>query len=310
MSKEKWNAENIPNQKGKVVIVTGSSSGIGFEAARVLANKEATVIIAVRNLEKGNKAAEKILAQNKEAEIKVMELDLANLESVEKFAAAFKKTYSRLDLLINNAGVMVPPYSKTEDGFELQFGTNHLGHFALTGLLLEVLLATKGARIVNISSSAHKFGEINFDDLDWEKRNYSAWRAYADSKIANLYFTFELDHQLKENGLELVVTAAHPGWTATELQRHAGLTDFLNGFLAMDISRGTLPGLRAAFEKEAKGGEFFGPDGLFELWGDPVEVKPNTLSTDEAIAKRLWDISEQLTGVKFDFNRKANRAGK
>ncbi|MBX7174865.1 MAG: SDR family NAD(P)-dependent oxidoreductase, partial [Pyrinomonadaceae bacterium] len=149
MSSEKWTAENIPNQKGKVVIVTGSSSGIGFEAARVLAEKQATVIIAVRNLEKGNKAVEKILAQNKDAEVRVMELDLANLESVEKFAENFKKEYSRLDLLINNAGVMIPPYSKTADGFELQFGTNHLGHYALTGLLLELLLKTEGARIVN-----------------------------------------------------------------------------------------------------------------------------------------------------------------
>jgi len=310
MKNENWTAENIPDQKGRVAIVTGSSSGIGYEAARVLADKEATVIIAVRNLEKGSKAAEKILAQNKDADIKVMQLDLASLESVAKFAENFKKAYSRLDLLINNAGVMVPPYEKTTDGFELQFGTNHLGHFALTGRLLEVLLNTEGARVVNISSSAHKFGDINFDDLTWENRSYSPWRAYGDSKIANLYFTFELNRKLKENNLGMIVTAAHPGWTATELQRHAGFTDFLNGFFAMDISKGTLPGLRAAIEAGLKGGEFFGPDGLFELWGNAVEVTPNALSKDEEIAKKLWEVSEQLTGVKFEFNKKASSASK
>jgi NAD(P)-dependent dehydrogenase (short-subunit alcohol dehydrogenase family) len=188
MKNENWTAENIPDQKGKTAIVTGSSSGIGYEAARVLANKGASVIVAVRNLEKGNKAAEKILAQNETADIKVMALDLANLESVAKFAENFKKSHARLDLLVNNAGVMVPPYSKTPDGFELQFGTNHLGHFALTARLLELLLNTDGARVVNISSSAHKFGSLDFDDLTWEKRSYSPWRAYGDSKIANLYF--------------------------------------------------------------------------------------------------------------------------
>jgi NAD(P)-dependent dehydrogenase (short-subunit alcohol dehydrogenase family) len=308
MKNENWTAENIPNQKGRVVVVTGSSSGIGYEAARVLANKEATVIIAVRNLEKGSKAAEKILGQNKYADVKVMELDLANLESVARFAENFKNAFARLDLLINNAGVMVPPYAKTADGFELQFGTNHLGHFALTGRLLEVLLKTEGARVVNISSSAHKFGDINFDDLTWENRSYSAWRAYGDSKIANLYFTFEFDRKLKENGLGLITAAAHPGWTATELQRHAGFTDFLNGFFAMDISRGALPGLRAGLDPNLKGGEFFGPDGLFELWGNAVEVAPNALSKDETIARKLWEVSEQLTGVKFEFGRKANSA--
>jgi NAD(P)-dependent dehydrogenase (short-subunit alcohol dehydrogenase family) len=308
MNNEKWTAENIPDQKGRVAIVTGSSSGIGYEAARVLANKRATVIIAVRNLEKGGKATEKILAQNKEADVKVMEMDLANLESVAKFAENFKKAYSRLDLLINNAGVMIPPYEKTADGFELQFGTNHLGHFALTGLLLEVLMNTEGARIVNVSSSAHKWGSLDFDDLAWEKRSYSAWSAYGASKIANLYFTYELDRKLKENNLDTLVSAAHPGWTATELQRHMGFTEFLNSLFAQDISMGALPTLRAAIETRIKGGEFFGPDGLFELRGNPVKVESNSLSKDALIAKRLWEVSEQLTGVKFEFNKKASSA--
>lgn len=310
MSSENWTAENIPNQKGKVVIVTGSSSGIGFEAARVLAEKQATVIIAVRNLEKGNKAIEKILSQNKEADVKVMELDLANLESVEKFAENFKKEYSRLDLLINNAGVMIPPYSKTADGFELQFGTNHLGHYALTGLLLELLLATEGARIVNVSSGAHKAGKLDFDDLNWEKRRYSAWRAYGDSKISNLYFTYELNRKLKENNLDLLVTAAHPGYTATELQRNMGVFEFLNHIFAQSVSMGTLPTLRAATENGLKGGEYFGPNGFMEMRGFPVRVESNELSKDESIAKKLWEISENLTGVKFEFKAKPEKIGK
>jgi NAD(P)-dependent dehydrogenase (short-subunit alcohol dehydrogenase family) len=309
MKNENWTADNIPNQKGRVAIVTGSSSGIGYEAARVLAEKQATVIIAVRNLEKGGKALEKILAQNNNAGIKVMQLNLANLESVAEFAENFKKAFARLDLLVNNAGVMIPPYEKTKDGFELQFGTNHLGHFALTGRLLDVLINTEGARVVNVSSGAHKIGNIDFDDLTWEKRGYSPWKAYGASKIANLYFTFELDRKLKENRIETLATAAHPGWTATELQRHTGFTEFLNSFFAMDISQGALPTLRAATEANLKGAEYFGPNGLFEMRGYPVEVQSNALAKDKAIARRLWEVSEQLTGVKFEFNKKANSAG-
>ena len=310
MSNENWTAKNIPNQKGKVVIVTGSSSGIGYEAARVLANKEATVIIAVRSLDKGNKAVEKILGQNKDADVKVMQLDLADLKSVKNFAENFKKNYPRLDLLINNAGVMIPPYSKTVDGFELQFGTNHLGHFALTAQLLEVLVKTKDARIVNVSSGAHKVGNINFDDLTWEKRSYSSWRAYGDSKIANLYFTYELNKKLKENNLNVIATAAHPGYTATQLQRNMGIFEFLNNIFAQNISMGALPTLRAATEDSLKGAEYFGPNGLMEMWGFPVRVESNTLSKDEAIAKKLWKVSEELTGVKFEFNQKMQSAGK
>ena len=304
MTNEKWTTENIPNQNGRVVIVTGSSSGIGYETARILAEKQATVIIAVRNLEKGNAAADKIKSGIKDADLRILELDLANLESVKNFAENFKKNYSQLDLLINNAGVMIPPYSKTADGFELQLGTNHLGHFALTGQLLELLINTKSARIVNVSSSAHKTGSINFDDLNWEKRGYSGWKAYGDSKIANIYFTRELDKKLKENHLDLITTASHPGWTATELQRNSGIVEFLNKFFAQDISMGALPTLRAAIEKDLTGAEYFGPNGFMELRGYPVEVETNKLSKDEAIAKKLWEVSEELTGVKFEFDKK------
>jgi NAD(P)-dependent dehydrogenase (short-subunit alcohol dehydrogenase family) len=304
MKNEKWNTENILSQKGRIVIVTGSSSGIGYETARVLANKQASVIIAVRNLDKGNKALAKIIQQNKDADVQVMELDLANLASVKNFTENFQKNYSRLDLLINNAGVMIPPYAKTTDGFELQFGTNHLGHFALTGQLLELLISTKGSRIVNVSSGAHNFGKIDFDDLNWEKRNYAQWTAYGDSKLANLYFTYELDRKLKEQGINTLVTASHPGWTATELQRTAGdVMKYLNGIFAQNITMGALPTLRAAIEEGLKGAEYFGPNGFMEIGGYPVKVESNKLSKDRAIAQKLWEVSENLTGVKFEFNK-------
>ncbi|MGI9533660.1 MAG: SDR family NAD(P)-dependent oxidoreductase [Thermodesulfobacteriota bacterium] len=298
----KWTAENIPDQKGRVAIVTGSSSGIGYEAARVLANKNAEVIIAVRNKEKGDKAIQKIKEQNQNADIKLMLLDLASLKSIRNFAEEFKKKYTRLDLLINNAGVMMPPYSKTEDGFELQLGTNHLGHFALTGLLFELIKNTTGSRIVNVSSYAHNFGNINFDDLNWEKRKYNTQRAYGDSKLANLYFIYELQDRLAKSGSNPMVTAAHPGWTATELQRHSGLIRFLNNFFAMQIEQGALPTLRAALEENAQSGDFYGPDGFMEWRGYPVKVGSNKLSHDKEIAKKLWDVSEELTDVRFNLN--------
>ncbi|MEH2059344.1 MAG: SDR family NAD(P)-dependent oxidoreductase [Nostoc sp.] len=310
MKNQKWNAENIPSQKGRVAIVTGSSSGIGYETARVLANKQASVIIAVRNLDKGNKALAKILQQNKDADVKVMELDLANLASVKNFAENFQKNYLRLDLLINNAGVMIPPYSKTTDGFELQFGTNHLGHFALTGQLLQLLIGTEGSRIVNLSSSAHIMGKIDFDDLNWEKRSYDKWKAYGDSKLASLYFTYELDRKLKDNGIDIIVTASHPGWTATELQRTWGFMEYLSSIFAQDITMGALPTLRAAIEADLKGAEFFGPNGFMTMRGYPIKAETNKLSKDKAIAKKLWVVSEKLTGVKFEFKKKISSSSR
>jgi len=237
-----------------------------------------------------------------------MRLDLADLSSVKHFAEEFVSTYSRLDRLINNAGVMLPPYSKTVDGFELQFGTNHLGHFALTARLMSLLNETNGSRVVNVASSAEKFGRLNFDDLAWEKRQYKGCSAYGDSKIANLYFTYELDRRLKRSSSGVIVTAAHPGWTATELQRHTGIMERLNDFFAQDISMGALPTLRAAYDKEAHGGEYYGPSGFMELRGYPVQVSSNKLSKDQTIAPRLWKVSENLTGVMFDVGRTADGA--
>ncbi len=299
MKKNKWDIENISDQNGKTIIVTGSSSGIGFEAARVLALKNAEVIIAVRNSIKGEKALEKIISEKKDAKVKVMHLDLADLKSVGIFADEFKKKNTKLDILINNAGVMVPPYSKTSDGFELQMGTNHFGHFALTLQLLDILNNTKGSRIVNVSSMAHKYGNIDFDDLNWEKRKYKPMRSYGDSKIANLYFTSELSKKLKEKGTDTKVTSAHPGWTATDLQRHNSAAEFLNGFFAQKVNMGALPTLYAAIGEDAESGDFFGPSGFMEIKGYPKKVSPNKLSRDKIIAKKLWEVSEKVTGVKY-----------
>lgn len=308
MKNDNWTSENIPDQSGKVAIVTGASSGIGYEAARIMANKGASVIIAVRSLDKGNAAASKIVAQNKDADVTVMLLDLADLASVKAFAGDIKAKQGRLDLLVNNAGVMIPPYAQTADGFELQFGTNHLGHFALTAQLYGLLEGTDGSRIVNVSSGAHTAGHLDFDDLTWEKRRYRAWSAYGDSKIANLYFTYELDRRLKAAGSRVKAIAAHPGWTATDLQRHSSLINFLNGFFAQSIAMGTLPTLRAAFDPAATGGEYYGPGGFRGMRGYPVEVQSNELSHDAAIADRLWQVSEALTGVTFDAGKKSEVA--
>ena len=299
MVKKKWDSRDIADQKGRVAVVTGASSGIGYETARVLAEKNAAVVIAVRNLKKGNDAAEKIKSGHRSAEIKVMELDLADLSSVRRFAEKFTCDYSRLDLLINNAGVMMPPYSRTSDGFELQFGTNHLGHFALTGLLLELIAKTPGSRIVNVSSGAHKFGDLDFEDLNWKTRPYRKAKAYGDSKIANIYFTYELQKKLRDAGYATLVTAAHPGWTATELQRHAGLFRFLNNFLAQGIEMGALPTLYAAVGPDAEACDYFGPSGLGEMRGYPKKVESNGLSHDKKISAKLWRESEDLTGIEY-----------
>jgi len=302
MSKQNWTAENISDQKEKIAIVTGSSSGIGYEAARVLANKNAKVIIAVRNLTKGEIAKSNITAQFNNADIDVMKIDLADLDSVNGFVADYSKKFDRLDLLLNNAGVMIPPYSKTKNGFELQMGTNHFGHYALTLQLMGIIEKTPDSRIVNVSSAAHKYGNLNFDDINWEKRKYKAWKAYGDSKIANLYFTRELARRLKNSDKRILVTAAHPGWTATELQRHSGLFEYLNKFFAMSIEQGALSTLRAAFDENAKSGDYFGPDGFMEWKGYPVKVEMNKLAEDTSLAKKLWNVSEQLTNVKINLN--------
>jgi NAD(P)-dependent dehydrogenase (short-subunit alcohol dehydrogenase family) len=298
MSKHDWSAEALGGQSGRVAIVTGSNSGIGFETARVLAGKGATVAMACRNLEKANPKADEIRAAHPGADVEVMQLDLSDLGSVQRFAEAFRAKHSRLDLLINNAGIMVPPYGKTAQGFETQFGVNHLGHFALTGSLLDLITDTPGSRIVTVSSIAHYMGRIDFADLNWEK-GYRAQAAYGQSKIANLLFTYELQRRLAAAGKDTIAVAAHPGWTETNLQEHAKGVKFLNRFLAQEPLMGALPTLYAATEPGVNGAEYFGPNGFMEMNGPPKKVKSNKRSQDRNVAERLWNVSEELTGVHF-----------
>jgi len=299
MAKSKWNSDHIADHKGKIAIVTGATSGLGKEASRVLAEKNAEVIMAVRNTAKGEIVASEIREADSDANITIMELDLGSLKSVKTFSDAFLKKYDRLDILINNAGVMMCPYSKTEDGFEIQMGTNHLGHFALTGQLMPLLKKTPDSRIVATSSVVHRNGAIDFSDLNWESRPYKTGKAYGDSKIANLYFTYALAKKLSVSGSNPIVCAAHPGWTATELQRHSGLFSFLNNFFAQSLSMGTLPTLRAATDPEVNNGDYYGPGGMMEMRGYPLKVKSNQRSRDEKSAEKLWELSEEMTGVSY-----------
>jgi len=310
MGTMRWTSEQMTDQTGKVAIVTGSNSGIGLEEARALANKGATVVMACRDARRGESAADDIRSGEPAGTVEVMTLDLADLESVRRFADAFKERYDRLDLLVNNAGVMMPPASKTADGFELQFGTNHLGHFALTGLLLDLLLATQGSRVVSVSSQAHRMGAIDFDDLQWERRPYKEGASYGQSKLANLLFIYELQRRLAAAGADTIAVAAHPGWTGTNLQRHSGIFKAMNPIFAMKPWQGSLPTLYAATADDVRGGEYYGPGGLFEMRGFPKKVDSTDASKDEAVARRLWEISEDLTGVSFEFEPSARKAAK
>ncbi len=297
MQKANWTTDDILNVKGKVAVVTGGNSGLGKETARVLAQKGVKVILAVRSTDRGEDAAIEIRKEFPKSYVEVMKLDLSSLASVKNFAKEFLGRYEHLDFLINNAGVMVPPYTKTEDGFELQFGTNHLAHFALTGLLLPLLESTEDSRIVTISSVAHLTGDVNFHDLAWEQRKYDAPKAYADSKIANLYFTYELARKLNKSSIK--VLAAHPGWTSTNLQKNWRLFRLLNPFFAQKPEMGALPTLRAATDPDAQSGDYFGPSGWQEVRGYPKKVASNKRSNDKEIAENLWRASEKLTGIKY-----------
>jgi NAD(P)-dependent dehydrogenase (short-subunit alcohol dehydrogenase family) len=287
-----WSTTDIPDMTGRIVIVTGANSGIGRAAARALAGAGARVVLAVRDTTKGREAASTM-----PGDTEVRALDLASLASVREFAGGWK---GGLDLLINNAGVMVPPFSRTADGFELQFGTNHLGHFALTNLLLEHVTG----RVVTVSSTAHRIGSIDFDDLNWEHKPYRASRAYGQSKLANLLFTAELQRRLTAVGSPVLATAAHPGYAATNLQFHSGrrVLDILstvgNRVLAQDEDGGALPTLYAA-TADVPGDSFAGPGGFMEQRGAPKLVGRTDAARDADVARRLWDVSEELTGVCF-----------
>lgn len=294
-----WTFDDIPDQTGRAAIVTGANTGIGFETARMLAQKGANVVLACRSLEKGNAAVERIMKDKPAGTASAEALDLSDLESVAAFAKGFVSRRERLDLLINNAGVMVPPFSRTRQGFELQFGTNHLGHVALTARLLPLLEQTAGARIVVVSSTAHTVGRIQLDDLNWDRRSYSAWAAYSQSKLANLLFALELQRRLEARGSKVTVTAAHPGYTATDLQRTSGVVRLLNPLFAMKPADGALPTLRAATDPAAVGGSYWGPSRLFELNGPPALARIARRAKDTVIAARLFEESEVLAGVSF-----------
>jgi NAD(P)-dependent dehydrogenase (short-subunit alcohol dehydrogenase family) len=302
---EKWTAERIPDQSGRTALVTGANSGLGFVTARELARKGATVVLACRNLEKGEGARILCETQVPDAQLELEELDLASLASVREFAERFRADREGLDILINNAGVMAPPRRRTADGFELQFGTNHLGHFALTGLLIGEMEGREDARVVTLSSNAHRMGRIAFDNLGGD-RHYFRWRAYGQSKLANLLFALELDRRLRAAGSTIKSLAAHPGYAATNLQfagppgPDAAFMKVTNRLLAQSDEMGALPTLYAATEPGLQGGTFCGPDGFLEWRGHPKPVAPSGAARDEQLARRLWEVSEEMTGVRFE----------
>ncbi len=304
-----WTAADIPDLTGKLALVTGANSGLGLETTRALAGKGARVIMACRSANKAEAARAQLIADGVPAELlELRSLDLSSLASVREFSEAVLAEHERLDLLINNAGVMALPYAKTADGFEMQIGTNHLGHFALTGLLIDRLLATAGARVVTVSSLAHKLGKIRFDDLSWE-RGYRRWPAYGQSKLANLLFSFDLQRRLEAAGAGLLSLASHPGYAATNLQlvgpqlRGSGFFERFygaaNATVAQDAAAGALPSLYAATAPDVGGGEYFGPAGPMQLWGGPTRVEAMAKARDPDAARRLWALSTELTGVEF-----------
>ncbi|MDJ0757080.1 MAG: oxidoreductase [Ardenticatenaceae bacterium] len=308
MSKSHWTVENMPDMTGKITIVTGANSGIGFEAAKEFARNGATTILACRSIDKAQTALEQISSEIPDASAEIIRLDLTSLESVNRFADMFKVKYDRLNILVNNAGIMWTPYGTTEDGFESQFGTNHLGHFALTGLLLDLLLKTPGSRVINVSSLGHRSGKMDFDNLMFENGNgYSRHGAYGRSKLANLLFTYELQRKFEAVNASAIAVAAHPGGSNTNLGRHVEskwyfrLLQRLTERMTQSAAMGALPTIRAAVDPQPKGGDYYGPNGFMESRGYPVKVKSNGASHSESDAQQLWQVSERLTGVRFNF---------
>lgn len=309
--KSGWSQADVPDQAGRTYVITGANSGIGLEAARVLARRGARLWLACRNLDKAARAIEGLRVESPAASVQVRALDLSDLASVRAFAEATLAEVGDLHGLINNAGIMAIPRRLTRDGFEMQLGTNHLGHFALTGLLLPALLRTPGSRVVTVSSAAHRMGRIHFDDLQLE-RGYGEWKAYGQSKLANLLFAFELDRRLRRAGHETRSLACHPGYANTDLQHVApretgnrlmgAMMGFFNGLVAQSAADGALPTLRAATDPGAQGGEYYGPAGFMEVSGPPVRVDSTDRAQDLADAERLWGVSEELTGVRYRFD--------
>ena len=304
--REIWTTADMPDLTGKVIIVTGANSGIGYEAAKEFARKGGQTILACRNMDKAAAALAEIQAEIPDAPAEIMLLDLASQASVHQFAAAFKAKYDQLDILVNNAGIMWAPYGTTVDGFETHFATNHLGHFALTGLLIDLLLATAGSRVVNVSSTGHRSGIMDFDNLMYEGgQGYQRQRVYGRSKLANLLFTYELQRRYEALGVDAMATAAHPGGSNTNLgydirdRWYAKVMFPVANRLLQGADMGALPTIRAAVDPEAQGGEYYGPDGFMQQGGYPIVVQSSQASHNLDDAQRLWQISEELTGVTF-----------
>lgn len=298
----------MPPQSGKIALVTGANSGLGFATAKGLAQAGATVIMACRNPAKAQTALQQIRDAAPQSSVETLPLDLADLASVRRFASEFSSRYPRLDLLCNNAGVMALPYGKTRDGFELQIGINHLGPFALTGLLMEALTTSASARIINVASLAHKATQgLVLDDLNWERHPYNKADAYAKSKLANLLFTYELDRRLQKAGRPIIAVAAHPGYSATNIGDGTAGTSWLkqqafklgNLLFAQPAAQGALPTLYAATMPEVRGGDYYGPHSFFEFRGYPIKVASKSTARDPQTATALWSLSEQLTGIKY-----------
>jgi NAD(P)-dependent dehydrogenase (short-subunit alcohol dehydrogenase family) len=302
----KWTTSDIPDQSGRVAVITGANTGLGYETALALAERGAHVVLAVRNLDKGKDAAARITAAAPHADVALQELDLTSLESIRAAAGQLRGAHDRIDLLINNAGVMSTPKGTTKDGFELQFGTNHLGHFALTGLLLDRMLPVAGSRVVTVSSIGHRIrAGIHFDDLQWE-RGYNRDAAYGQAKLANLLFTYELQRRLAPHGTT-IAAAAHPGFSRTELTRNlppllGRVFSVVVPLVAQDAATGALPQLRAATDPGVLGGQYYGPDGFTETRGHPKVVASSAKSHDVDVQRRLWAVSEELTGVVYPFD--------
>jgi NAD(P)-dependent dehydrogenase (short-subunit alcohol dehydrogenase family) len=300
----KWTAADVPDQRGRVVVITGANSGIGFEAAALLADKGAQVVVAVRDCVKGKQAVAAMRKTNPEANVALHELDLASLSSIRAAAEDLKAAYPRIHLLINNAGVMGTPKAATKDGFELQLGTNHLGHFAFTGLLLDHLLPVADSRIVTVSSLGHRArAAFDFDDMQSE-RSYDRFAAYGRSKLANLLFTYELQRRLAANGETTIAVAAHPGSARTGLGRNSPAWlriafTTLGPLIFQSPRMGALPTLRAATDPTVRGGQYYGPGGFAEQRGYPIRVESSAKSHDEELQQRLWRVSEELTGVTY-----------
>ena len=296
--KKKWNVSDIPDQSGKMVIITGANRGLGFAATRILAMKGAHIIMACRNMEKAEVAKDLILEEYPNSSLEIILLDLADLSSIKKFALVYSQKFQRLDILLNNAGAIMVPRQETVDGFELQFGVNHLGHFALTGLFLEVLLKAENSRIVNMSSTAHRMGKIDFEDVGLE-HSYSKMGAYGRSKLANLLFTYELQRKLEKSDSSTICMASHPGWTLTNREKMSLIGKIFGPIFGQKPHMGILPMLYGATSPDARVGAYYGPNGILGIKGYPKEVMSNKKSHNLNDAKKLWELSEELTGIRY-----------